>query len=317
MDANFLAFPNIGACISMNVAEGLGKLKDNIPLIPFHMCVSEEAMKDLYNNCLQSQIKLMRNAIKLYNCLPEYDNYFSNISDLISSTLTSIVGRVPYCKIGRVFYPENWTAREVYDADKFADWFNVLVLDEGIPMYCSMRSDVVHKLLSSESRQERRKIIWSNRRSIAKYCIAKLQELSATNSHLNQLRDLLIECWCCARDGYYKPAQSMAVSVVETCLSRYEKKIKDDGFTGKRHLEFKERNFGNSSIVTIQRDLVIGCLWSSYDNYYPDREFGVPVKLNRHASAHYVCNRQYTKINCLLSLMQATSLLVYECDRRV
>ena len=281
------------------------------------MCVSEETVKDLYNNYLKSQIKWLDDSFTLRGCLLDYDNYFVNVDDLIRSASTSLVGRAPRSVIACVFYPENWTVREVYATDRLDNWFDVLVLDEGIPMSCSMQGEVIYKLLSSGSMRERRGIIWNSRKSIEKYCVTKLKALSATTSHLSQLRDLLIECWCCARDCYYKTTQSMAVSVVETCLSRYEKKIKDDGFTGKRHLEFKERNFGNSSIVTVQRDLVIGCLWSSYDNYYPDREFGVPVKLNRHASAHYARNHQYTKINCLLSLMQATSLLVYECDRRV
>jgi hypothetical protein len=55
--------------------------------------------------------------------------------------------------------------------------------------------------------------------------------------------------------------------------------------------------------------LVLGGIWGAHGEFWPDHGDQIPLRFSRHASAHGVSKRQYSRINSTISLMHVTALL--------
>ena len=218
------------------------------------------------------------------------------------------------CIYPHQFYPDNWTIREVYLANRLGDWYEMLVLAEGTPMYRCIPNHVLHKLLLKSTKEDRRHVLRSNKQSVGNYCLRQLRAARGGDKRLSELCDILVETWRCSGGGYFRQAQAMACNIMDTCMRTFESSSMKNGFTGRGHQNFVEKCLSDVAPPNVCRCLVLGCVWSSYGQYSPYDPPDTIAKLNRHVSAHTVSTEQYTQINCLLSLMQATSLLLYEID---
>ena len=55
--------------------------------------------------------------------------------------------------------------------------------------------------------------------------------------------------------------------------------------------------------------MVLGPIWAAHGTYSPSAGDRIPTTFSRHASAHGVSRRQYSRINATLSLMHVTALI--------
>lgn len=55
--------------------------------------------------------------------------------------------------------------------------------------------------------------------------------------------------------------------------------------------------------------LVLGGIWGAHGEYWPDRGDQIPRRFSRHASAHGVSKRQYSRVNATISVMHVAALL--------
>ena len=55
--------------------------------------------------------------------------------------------------------------------------------------------------------------------------------------------------------------------------------------------------------------VVLGGIWGAFGQFWPENGEQIPRNFSRHASAHGVSRRQYSRINALLALMHVTAPL--------
>jgi hypothetical protein len=108
------------------------------------------------------------------------------------------------------------------------------------------------------------------------------------------------------QDQHAKPAQALATVVLDAVL----------------RLLFAAPNFSyggirrqladvwdNAPLQYMRSALVLAAIPGALEQFWPDRGDPVPVRFNRHASAHTVYAEQFTRTNALVAIMIITSLL--------
>jgi hypothetical protein len=100
------------------------------------------------------------------------------------------------------------------------------------------------------------------------------------------------------RSGYYGGAQALATagltSAINNQLGRTLRKARQDF-----HVEDPEEE----GMVEWRVSVVLGAVWKSLDEFWPEKGDPVPEHYNRHASTHRVGLPQYTQENALCAVM--------------
>jgi hypothetical protein len=108
------------------------------------------------------------------------------------------------------------------------------------------------------------------------------------------------------RDGHYEAAQALAANLVDT-LGRSFVRAQAVGYNSSLVTAKNQRS--KLSKLALRALLVLGPLGVGHADYHPGD--AVPRAFSRHATAHGVSPRQYTRVNSLIALMNATSLLCW------
>jgi hypothetical protein len=197
--------------------------------------------------------------------------------------------------------PPNW------QFDK--DWPKLAMISEtvkqdGIPLAWVPRGDIVVALVHAEGIEGRRGILADREADIIQDCLACLDDIDAL-----ELAEFVANAREAARafqDQHAKPAQALATVVLDAVL----------------RLLFATPNFSYGGIRRQLADvwddaplrymrsaLVLAAIPGALEQFWPDRGDPVPVRFNRHASAHTVHAEQFTRTNALVAIMTITSLL--------
>lgn len=168
-----------------------------------------------------------------------------------------------------------------------------LVLTEGLPLAWIPSTRVLRLILDARSPGERRAILSRNRAGILTECRRHLEPLRDRD----ELAAFALEAIDAMRAGYFAAAQALAISVLDSAGSRFEK----------WHTRTAKNQRPKTSTMPLRDALVWGAVWAAYGNYHPSDS--PPRALSRHATSHGVSRRQYSQINALLAVMQATSFL--------
>ncbi|WP_022890263.1 hypothetical protein [Agromyces italicus] len=189
-------------------------------------------------------------------------------------------------------YPRNWWGIKNLESVPL----ETLVLEEGLPLAWVPERRVLELLLAAGGPRERRAIMQRNQRGIMRDCRRLLAAI--TSAEGRRAAAYVTEAIDAMEAGYPAAAQALSMNFIDTF--------------GRAHIErWGHHTAKNGRPVvenlTMRDALVIGACWRSHANYRPGEP--VPRTLSRHATAHGVGARQYTKINALLAVMHASALL--------
>ncbi|WP_205327094.1 hypothetical protein [Glycomyces sp. YM15] len=200
-------------------------------------------------------------------------------------------------------WPENWANVN----NLSIELVETICLDEGIPLMWVPRPDTVQALVDAPDGAARRRIIGQRYRGIIADCSAILDGLE--HQSLHQARQFAYDAIRALREGHTAAAQALAANLIDTLLTQHlhptdRKKIKENKFhqSGER-LDLDDYQF--------HAGLTFAPVWCAYMHYFPDRGDTVPHRFARHASAHTVSTRQYSKVNAVFALMVVASVLKF------
>ncbi|WP_404439048.1 hypothetical protein LG322_06725 [Microbacterium aerolatum] len=196
--------------------------------------------------------------------------------------------------------PANWWGVDDPDWDVVA----TMAIDEGLPLAWVVPSDDIQRLLAADSGSHRRRILWQRRAPILTACERELGRLQMAGSEY--FAERIREAAAALDSAHPAAAQALAVNVADTLGRHYLPRFKHHSSKNGRPSTFDPELLASA--------LVLGALWANYRSYEGGKA-PIPRELSRHATAHDVSKRQYSKINALIAVMLATSLLCW-LDRR-
>lgn len=203
----------------------------------------------------------------------------------------------PYCEETDVL-PPNWGGLEV---DDFAI-LETLLLDEGLALAWVPDTALLQKLLEAKTQQERRDVLDKDWESVAHSCQSLLEGISSTkyDEHLEFATEIVETLL----SGHAPASQALAANLLDTLLC-YEFTYKGKG----KKMRRDKRPSTNS--LQAKKNMVYGGIWGCFQKYQIDEGDPIPLEFSRHASAHGVSHRQYTRPNALIALMHVTAYLCW------
>lgn len=198
------------------------------------------------------------------------------------------------------FFPTNLQGIEELSLE---DIEQVVMLD-GIALYEVPRAEIAERLVRALSSSARRDILGRNWREIVADCRTTLE--SCESAEVGQMVRFAMDAIDALEGGNATSAQSLAGSLVDTLLRRYLSKTKPLILPGR-----KAKNADAYLDFSVRKYIALAPIWQAYQNYNPDNGDRVPRTFNRHATAHTVGSRQYSRRNALQGLMLVCALLKF------
>jgi len=229
------------------------------------------------------------------------DPHFERINSMLKPVL-DLIGQDALDRLfpdvdERTTFPDNWAI------DLTLDWDEILeiVLNEALPLAWVPRAATLEAILSAESPAARRRVYANRWRSIVTDCEVQLQSIPDTSLGADY-RDFGLMVVRGIRDGHHQLAQSMSVNLFDSALQRQMQERYYKNFINQnRRPDLNE--------FSVKRTLVLGAIWASYLHFRPNAAAKIPRALSRHASAHGVSRKQYTRANAVIALGHVTGLL--------
>lgn len=176
-----------------------------------------------------------------------------------------------------------------------------LAVDEGLPLAWVPRPTTLDAILDATTPGERRRVLARRWRSMVTDCETEL--LAIAGGGWSRYVEFALKSVAGLRDGHHELSQSMSVSLIDTLL---KKKFKDRG--AKRLMNQNNRP-AKIDRLQVRSAIVYGGIWGVHGHYAPDDDKLIPRTLSRHASAHGVSRRQYSRVNSVIALGHVTGLL--------
>ena len=158
----------------------------------------------------------------------------------------------------------------------------------------------MRRLFAAETSQQRRTIIGGSWKRIAEAARAELDHVTAPRlKHHLAFAHNAIDA---VLGGNHHAGQALAANLLDSIL-RSELTSSD------RRSITSQKNRLDIDDYPLRLALVLGGIWGAHGEYWPDKGDQIPLQFSRHASAHGVSKRQYSRINATISLMHMTALL--------
>jgi hypothetical protein len=178
------------------------------------------------------------------------------------------------------------------------------VVQDGIPLAWVPRANIVVALVHTEDIEARRVVLANHEADIIQDCFTCLDDIDVP-----ELAEFVANAREAARafqDQYAKPAQAFATVVLDALLRLL---FATPSFS---YGEIRHRLDGvwdNTPLRYMRSALVLAAIPGALEQFWPHRGDPVPVRFNRHASAHTLHAGQFTRTNALVAIMTITSLL--------
>lgn len=220
--------------------------------------------------------------------------YTSQFSD-IAKNLQKIAARA---------YPSNWRTRD--GLVSFPENLEEILIDEGIPLAWVPPTHVLEKLFAAQTPGERRKVLSSNWKSIVDEC--KMVLNSVEEKQLAVYVDFAMEAAETLADGRWKASQALSANILDSFLhQKFTLASRKELTNQKQRVDWKK--------FPMRVALVVGALSGGYVEYWPKNGDDIPTQFSRHASAHGLSLRQYSRLNAVIALMNVVGLIkVSETD---
>lgn len=198
--------------------------------------------------------------------------------------------------------PPNWAGVTTYPN---ADELRKIVLDEGLPLAWVPSAGLLTRLLGAPDAAGRRQLISNGWKGILADCDERASEMISFQART--AGRFVRRSVAAFRDGHYESAQALATNLIDTLGNVYVTRDITDG-----HWKYLTARNSRDHVVesfNLRDFLVLGALWAGHANYRPGDM--IPRTFTRHATTHGVSHRQYTRVNALIALMNATALLCW------
>ena len=179
-----------------------------------------------------------------------------------------------------------------------------IVMDEGIPLFAVPSRSTAEALVNAGSYRERRIIIGNRWASITTDCESVLSSVESPALREGAAFALLIAK--ALRDGHAEAAQALAANLLDSMIREH--------FGAERIVLIPSRKVhtpvGYDGFIA-RKYIALAPIWRAFQSYWPDRGDPIPQAFARHATAHSVTRRQFSKRNAVQALMLVTGLLSF------
>lgn len=202
-------------------------------------------------------------------------------------------------KLRRNHLPSNWR-RVGIEPDDLEDEVRA-ILEEGIPLAWVPSARVIELLLEAPDASRRRRIISNNHKGILSGCEQLVGRLPQQRALL--YGDMIRKAIKALRDGHVEAAQSLATNVLDTLVTQHSKDALEAApgvvTNVTSYTKFRNRSWRLTLAVHPVTTIMNG-------RYTVDDR---PAGYRRNATAHAITRHQYNRINAVLAVMNATSVL--------
>lgn len=207
-------------------------------------------------------------------------------------------------KIAARAYPPNWQIDD--ELVGFPDNLEAILIDEGIPLAWVPPTQVLVKLFAAETPGDRRKVLSSNWKSIVDECAVVLN--SVEEQKLAVYVEFALEAAEALAEGKWKASQGLSTNILDSFLhQKFTPSSRKELTNQKNRVDWKR--------FPMRVALVVGALSGGYAEYWPKNGYEIPKQFSRHASAHGLSRRQYSRLNAVIALMNVVGLIkVSETD---
>lgn len=267
-------------------------IRKNTSLIDF------KALNPVVNDIKMSAVK----SGTLAPLFRQYRSTLQQISEQISELLPKPSKEI-FQGLNRILLPPN--LRPLYEEITIQQVIN-FVEAEGIPLYIVPSASIALRFLNADTHAKRRKLLNTCSHQIVEDCENVLSSCvsDSTASHVFLVRDG-IAAW---KQGNYASAQAVFTVSLDALIfelipdTNLQREIKSHKGTAPKSLK--------------QGKITTYCVWlpiyNAHSVFYKHQEDVVPREYSRHATVHGGVKWQFSKRNCIQSLMLATSLIGYK-----
>lgn len=292
---------------------GLSATLDNLSrmLTPEVLGLRESLLTDSVTAQLASQMPTFKMPELLANSISAnltermsraVDNLAASVMKQFDSTiLKSIPSWLPNLASLQLHLPSNWRGVRV-DVDEIEqDVFQIL--SEGIPLAWVPNRRVIILLLDAPDAQARRRVISNNRRGIVTTCANVVSSLPLGGRPLF-LADTIVRAVRAFQDGHVEAAQALATNVLDTLLSGFSRAALGRTMGSMLNPEYS-RQLAEERSWRLQLALRPSFTLMRGEHTVHERHNA----FHRNATTHAVTSHQYSRINAVLAIMNATSVL--------
>jgi hypothetical protein len=253
------------------------------------------------NSSISKQVAAMLPKLDASAILPNYSGIMSDFHEQVQRTLQGLTAQwaKPFIDIRRRIkgiFPENWKEVKNLSFSKI----KIILLEEGIPLAWVPRGSIVQSLLNAENAAARRKIVGRNWQIIAVDCDALLEKVQ--HSQLKPDVNLTKQSISALREGHAAASQALSANLLDSVMRRHiDESLRKKITNSNNKLDMDD--------FILRESVVLAPIWQGFASYWPNKGDPIPYRFTRHASAHGVSRRQYSKINAVVALMLVSSLL--------
>lgn len=212
-----------------------------------------------------------------------------DLSDFVS-TFTSL-----FADLGAALkqtYPQNW-----WGVDNLSEVdFDTLVLKEGLPLAWVVPEHLLKRIIKAETGVQRRRLLYDSRTSITRTCRGELDHVtSRPGREAVYFASAAVSAF---ESGHVEAAQALAAAQLDSLglrfFPRWKRQVSKNGRPDLEEMPLSDA-------------LVLGGIWGAHLEFRPGD--AIPRQFSRHASAHGVSFRQYSKRNALIATMHVVALI--------
>lgn len=262
---------------------------------------SIDSLRAQINN-LPFKISIPQFKIQTLDIFTADQQHFNKLFKSLLKDLQRIQDHVD--KIRRTWLPQNLI--DVLDELTISE-IAQFAHEEAIGVYGAPRASILVKLVRSNTTAERRKLLNTYYEQILDDC-EKLISSENVKSKVPE-SEFVLEAISCIRDKHPQPAQALLTVTLDSLIIKL---IPDKPAREKITVHKPEADAPLDAETESLRQLLTWLpVWNAHKAFRPWTADKPPREFNRHASVHYVRNRQYSKRNCIQALLLTTGVIKY------
>jgi hypothetical protein len=209
--------------------------------------------------------------------------------------------------LNRRLLPPN--LRSVADQINATDVWDFLT-EEGIPLYRVPRASVAVRLLTAPTHAARRRVLTTHSHQIVEDCAEVLA--GCTSEDVREFVEFAHDGLRALNAGAHRSAQALFTVTLDTLITALAPNRQQ-----RQTLTKKKRGADVPDAIDemdVHTALVWLAVWNGHLEFWVKNGDQIPFDYSRHATVHAVSRRQYSKRNCVQSLMLLTSLISWADD---
>jgi len=253
---------------------------------------------------LHAALRGVMNTAETWRRIGDLRPHVQPFRDFGTAVLPQLIDELPQLRRFRDWLPANWRDKPSLSLDTALQ-----VINEGVPLIWVPRAVIVSDLLYIRSIEDRLNLLTEMMTAISQDCLAVLSEITDP-----EVRELVPMASAAARalgGGHPWPAQALAGNVLDTWM----RDAAGRGVFG----AIRERNLygqvadkihavsDDTTLEFFREVCVLAPVAVALSQYRPSDP--VPVRFNRHATAHRVGHEQYSLANAVIGVMLVSSVL--------